>query len=102
MFEYDEGLVEKINFLNDPNLDKETFEVTFNEMFVVELSDGNVVELISDGKEKKVEFEDRKRYSDLLLKARLAEMDKQIDKVKEGICKIVPGSILKCKFINLY
>jgi hypothetical protein len=90
--------VEKINFLNDPNLDRELFESTFNETFVVELSDGNVVELIPDGKEKKVEYEDRRKYADLLLKARLSEMDKQIDKVKEGICKIVPGSILKCKF----
>ncbi len=90
--------MEKINFLNDPNLDRELFESTFNETFVVELSDGNVVELIPDGKEKKVEYEDRRKYADLLLKARLSEMDKQIDKVKEGICKIVPGSILKCKF----
>ena len=88
--------------MNDPNLDKETFESTFNEMFVVELSDGNVVELIPDGKEKKVEYEERKKYSDLMLKSRLAEMDKQIEKVKEGICKIVPGSILKCKFLFIY
>lgn len=97
ILEYDEGIFEITKFLNDPNLNEETFDSTFNENFTCQLSSGEVVELIPGGSSIKVEFSNRKKYSDLLLKFRLSEFDKQVNEITKGIIQIIPGSLLKCK-----
>jgi hypothetical protein len=96
--EYDEGLIELINFINTAELDKETFEVSLSENYSIKLTDNSIYDLIPDGKSIKVEFEDRFKYLQLVLKARLCEVDNQIAALKKGLCKLIPESLLKCKF----
>lgn len=95
IIEYDEGLSEKADYLISPSLTKETFNETFNDTFSTELSDGTIVDLIPNGREIKVEFENKDKYVELMLNIRLSEIDKQIELIKQGISKIVPGSLLK-------
>ena len=64
----------------------------------MQLSDGKTYELIPNGSQEKVQFADRLKYLELALKARLCEGDSQIAMIKKGICKIIPESLLKCKF----
>jgi E3 ubiquitin-protein ligase HECTD3 len=58
--------------------------------------------LIPGGTEKKVNFEDRFIYMKMVIKARLTESDKQIAAVKRGLCKVVPYSLIKCKYFLIY
>ena len=46
-------------------------------------------------KYEKVLYEDRGKYMELFLKARLTEMDKQIAYIKKGLYKLIPPSLLK-------
>jgi len=98
--EFDEGLLEQINFLKN-EIDQETFENSLNKTYCIELTDNSLFELIQGGNEKKVNFDDRFTYMKLLIKARLTESDTQIAAIKRGLCKIVPYSLIKCKFLNL-
>ncbi len=84
--------------MNDVN--PETFEANYNQNFITELSDGTKIELISNGDSEKVTFEDRFRYLNMVLKARLRESDQQIAALKKGLCKIIPYSLLKRKKIK--
>lgn len=101
IIEFDEGLYETIIFLTNPNLSKEEFDSTINLSYSIQLTDGKIYELIPNGSEEKVKFEDRFKYLELCLKSRLCEADSQISMVKKGLCKIIPEPLLKCKFILL-
>ena len=96
--ELDEGLIELSNFINSSDLDKDTFEATLSENYSTKLTDDTLQDLIHDGTSIKVEFNDRSKYLNLVLKARLCESDIQIFSVKKGLCKLIPESLLKCKF----
>jgi len=98
ILEFDEGLFETINFLTNPNLKEEEFETTVNLTYSIQLTDGKIYELIPNGSQEKVEYRDRFKFLELALKARLCEGDSQISMIKKGLCKIIPESLLKCKF----
>lgn len=80
------------------DIDAETFESTYSyQTYSIELTDGTVVDLIPNGNIEKVQYEDRFRFIELAIKARLSESDKQIAALKKGLCKIIPYSLIKCK-----
>lgn len=58
---------------------------------------GNLHELIPNGNEKRVTFENRFKYLEHLIKARVSECDTQIHALKKGLCKLIPESLFKCK-----
>jgi hypothetical protein len=96
LFEYDEGLLEQIKFLSSPEIDEESFEYTFNYTYSTELTDGTIVELVPGGSNIKVSYAERFKYIQLLLRARLCEIDNQVEMLKKGLCKIIPAPLLKC------
>jgi hypothetical protein len=59
------------------------------------LTDGTLYDLIHEGSTQKVEFNDRFKYAQLAIKARLCECDNQITAIKRGLCKLIPESLLK-------
>jgi E3 ubiquitin-protein ligase HECTD3 len=80
------------------DLDEETFESTFpDQTYCIELTDGTIVDLIPNGSYEKVTYEDRFKFLELAVKARLSESNLQIAAVKKGLCKIIPYSLIKCK-----
>lgn len=52
---------------------KENFEDFFDETFTTYLSNGEQVELVADGKHKRVTYENRLEYVDLVFERRLQE-----------------------------
>lgn len=72
-----------------------------NLTYSIQLTDGKIFELIPNGSKEKVEFNDRFKFLELSLKARLCESDSQISMIKKGLCKIIPESLLKCIFVML-
>jgi hypothetical protein len=94
LIEFDEGLVEQISFMQS-DIDLETFENTYNQTYSVELSDGTTYDLMPNGAYEKVLFEDRGRFIEMALKARMGEADAQIAAVKKGLCRLVPLSLIK-------
>jgi hypothetical protein len=81
------------------NLEKDQieFEEIFNQAFAIELTDGTQVELVPDGAGIMVDYENRYKYMQLALRARLNEVDIQIAMIRKGLCKMIPESLLKCK-----
>jgi hypothetical protein len=57
-------------------------------------SDGSEVELRPGGANIPVAFEERKEYVDAVIRARLAEVDAQVEALKEGLFKVVPKDII--------
>ena len=90
--ELDEGIIEQINFISE--IDTESFE-GYGLNYSCELSDGTLYDLIPNGKYERVLYEDRGKYMELFLKARLTESDKQIAYIKKGLNKLIPPSLLK-------
>jgi hypothetical protein len=95
IIEFDEGLYEMINYLSNPLLTIDEYEANMNLTYSIEFTDGETYELIPNGSEIKVEFEDRLKYLELCIKERLCEADSQISMIKKGIKKIIPGPLLK-------
>lgn len=62
------------------NMDQETFEFRFGEelVYTTLLSDGQMMELIPDGSNVAVRYEDRKEFIRLVQKARLEESKQQV------------------------
>jgi hypothetical protein len=78
----------------------EQFEAE-EETFTTRLSDGSLIELIPEGIDKKISYSNRFEYLEKMVKERLSESDWQISAIKEGLCKIIPEPVLKCKkFLN--
>lgn len=90
--EMDEVIIDQINFFND--IDSEIFE-GYNYTYSCELSDGTVHDLIPNGRHEKLLYDDRFKYLDLLVRARLTESDKQINAIKKGLYKVIPNSIIQ-------
>ena len=90
--EFDEGIIEQVNFLSE--IDTDNFD-GYNLTYCCELSDGTLYDLIPNGKYEKVLYEDRAKYMELFLKARLTEMDKQVAYIKKGLFKLIPPSLIK-------
>ncbi|KAM7400218.1 hypothetical protein PAMA_004763 [Pampus argenteus] len=78
------------------NMDQETFEFRFGEelVYTTLLSDGQMAELIPDGSNVAVRYEDRKEFIRLVQKARLEESKQQIAAIQAGLLKVVPQAVL--------
>uniref|UniRef100_A0A4W3I874 HECT domain containing 3 n=1 Tax=Callorhinchus milii TaxID=7868 RepID=A0A4W3I874_CALMI len=77
-------------------MDKETYEFKFgNELtYTTVLSDHSVVDLIPDGSNAIVQYEDRKEFIRLVQKVRLEESKDQIQGMRAGLLKVVPQAVL--------
>jgi len=75
-------------------MDKETFSTSFFEDFTAILSNGESVELVPGGKERKVSYEDREEYVELYKNKRLHESDTQMKAIWKGIRALVPCPLL--------
>ena len=60
------------------------------------LSDGTEQELLPEGAERPVSFEDRQQYVALCTQARLSEWDEQMAAIREGLCEVLPPMMLAC------
>lgn len=76
------------------DLKEETFEMDFQEYFVTVTADGRQVELVPGGASRKVTWENRMEYADLVEKHRLGAYDRQIDAIRQGLGTIVPVQLL--------
>ena len=93
-------VVQIIEILKNPaeqGLTKENFEYSYEEKFTTRDSSGREVELIPEGKEKNVTFENCGEYADLVVQTRLNEAAKAYSKIREGIQAVVP-----IDYLNLF
>lgn len=58
--------------------------------YTTSVSDGCIIELFPGGYYRKVEYEDRLFYVDLVLTARLEENVSQMDMVRQGLLSVIP------------
>lgn len=75
-------------------IDAESFAYTFYETFVTISTDSRTVELIPNGSQKDVTFENRNHYCDLVEQYRLHEFDRQAAAVRQGLACMVPYRLL--------
>jgi len=75
-------------------ISKENFEDFFDESFTTYLSNGEQVELVADGKKKRVTYDNRLEYVDLVLKKRLEESQLQAMAIRKGLVQNIPLPIL--------
>eukprot|EP00003_Mantamonas_plastica_P023962 TRINITY_DN439_c1_g1_i2.p1 TRINITY_DN439_c1_g1~~TRINITY_DN439_c1_g1_i2.p1 ORF type:complete len:585 (+),score=179.51 TRINITY_DN439_c1_g1_i2:251-2005(+) len=73
----------------------DNFSDVIEEVFVTQLSDGSEVELVPDGRNVAVTFDNCLEYTKLVEKARLAECDEQVRAIGRGIASIVPSTVLQ-------
>ena len=86
--------LEKLRDIDKEGIDAEMFQDIFFENFTVISTDNRVVELISNGANVPVTFQNRHEYCDLVISYRLKEFDESVKAVREGLNCIVPLSIL--------
>ncbi len=75
-------------------MDKEMFEAHVFQTFTAVLSDGSLVELVPEGKERSVTYDDRKEYVSLARLARLSENMLQMKAIMRGMATLVPLPVL--------
>ena len=77
-------------------MDREKFEGTFSEIlnFTTVLSNGDTVELVPDGENRYVSYDDRLEYCRLVKEVRMKETEKQVMAIKEGLTQVVPSQVL--------
>jgi hypothetical protein len=86
--------LEKLRNIHLQGIDAESFGYTFYETFVTVSTDSRTVELIPNGKEKDVTFDNRHHYCDLVEQYRLHEFDRQAAAVRQGLACMVPYRLL--------
>ena len=93
--EYCIKYIDDILNINKKGIDEKTFGQIIDITFTTRLSDGSEVDLIPNGKCKKVTFENRIEYTELVEKVRLEEGLPQIKAIASGVFKIVPSNLLR-------
>ncbi|NXP18344.1 HECD3 ligase, partial [Scytalopus superciliaris] len=90
----DSELVKLLEVLE--GVDKEAFEFMFGRelTYTTVLSDQRMVELIPNGSNTVVCYEDRKEFIRLVQKARLEESKEQIAAMRAGLLRVVPQPVL--------
>ncbi|KAJ7410066.1 E3 ubiquitin-protein ligase HECTD3 [Willisornis vidua] len=90
----DSELVKRLEVLE--GVDKEAFEFMFGRelTYTTVLSDQHMVELIPNGSNTVVRYEDRKEFIRLVQKARLEESKEQIIAMRAGLLRVVPQPVL--------
>ena len=77
-------------------MEREKFEGTFLGVlnFTTVLSNGDTVDLVAEGENRFVSYDDRMEYCKLAKEARMKESEKQICAIKEGLSQVVPSQVL--------
>ncbi|XP_071421593.1 E3 ubiquitin-protein ligase HECTD3-like [Pithys albifrons albifrons] len=90
----DSELVKQLEVLE--GADEEAFEFMFGRelTYTTVLSDQRMVELIPNGSNTVVRYEDRKEFIRLVQKARLEESKEQIIAMRAGLLRVVPQPVL--------
>ncbi|NWV74972.1 HECD3 ligase, partial [Dasyornis broadbenti] len=90
----DSELVKLLEVLE--KVDKEGFEFMFGKelTYTTVLSDQRMVELIPNGSNTMVRYEDRREFIRLVQKARLEESKEQIAAIRAGLLGVVPQPVL--------
>ncbi|NWQ65455.1 HECD3 ligase, partial [Neopipo cinnamomea] len=90
----DSELVKLLEVLEQ--VDREAFEFMFGRelTYTTVLSDQRVVELIPNGSNTVVRYEDRREFIRLVQKARLEESKEQIAAMRAGLLRVVPQAVL--------
>uniref|UniRef100_A0A8U8CD10 Uncharacterized protein n=1 Tax=Geospiza parvula TaxID=87175 RepID=A0A8U8CD10_GEOPR len=90
----DSELVKLLEVLE--RVDKEGFEFMFGRelTYTTVLSDQRMVELIPNGSNTALRYEDRREFIRLLQKARLEESKEQIAAIRAGLLRVVPQPVL--------
>ena len=73
---------------------RESFSFTFYETFTTMSTDDRMVELVTGGEEKNVDFDNRNQYCDLVEQYRLHEFDAQAAAIRRGLASIIPHRLL--------
>jgi len=84
--------IEKLE--KDPKLDKSTYEDILGLDFVVTASDGSKVELLENGADVAVTYENKDQYCHLLRDFRRNEFNLQCEAMKRGMAMVVPYPLL--------
>jgi len=92
LFDIDRHTCEVLDIIK--NCDERSFQEAIAENFTVSLSDRSVVDLIPNGSNQQVSFEERERYIDLVYERRLKEHELQIQTLRKGMGKIIPLQII--------
>lgn len=93
MFEI-KSLTSMRNVDSQGGITADTFSALFFEKFTCVTTDDRTVELLPDGEQKDVTFENRLEYCDLVERYRLHEFDQQAQAVRRGLATIVPMRLL--------
>ena len=77
-------------------MEREKFESTFLGVlnFTAVLSNGDTVDLVPDGENRLVSYDDRLEYCKLVKKVRMKESEKQINAIKDGLFQVVPSQVM--------
>ncbi len=81
--------------IDKKGVDSKSFSQVIDDCFVTRLSDGSEVELIKNGRNVKMTFENRTEYAGLVETARLEEGQAQIKAVVAGVFSVVPQSVIR-------
>ena len=68
----------------------EQFEALIQETFTIVSADGRIVELVPDGKSKKVRFDNLLEYCNLCDSFRVHELDSAAEAIRAGLAMVIP------------
>jgi len=86
--------LDKLKSIDKEGIDARTFSDTFFESFTVISSDNRLVDLIPNGADTYVNYENRVDYCDSVVNYRLREIDMQANAVREGVSTVLPLSLV--------
>jgi len=86
--------LDKLRFIEREGVDADLFSDIIFETFTTQLSDGSEVELVPNGSDTAVTFDNRLDFCRDVLHARLHESQRQCDAIVQGIVSVVPHRIL--------
>lgn len=89
--------IRSIRNIDKQGIDSETFSNSFFETFTTLSIDDKTIELVTNGINKSVTFENRIEFCDLVDNYRLHSFDLQISAVRNGLAQIIP-----IKYLSLF
>ena len=77
-------------------MEREKFERTFLGVlnYTTVLSNGDTVDLVPEGEDRLVGYDDRLEYCRLVKEVRMKESENQINAIKEGLFQVVPSQVM--------
>lgn len=86
--------LDKLRYIDQEGVDAELFSDIIFETFTAQLSDGSEVELLANGGEVPVTFDNRLDFCRDVLQARLHETQRQCDAIIQGLASVIPQRML--------